>query len=378
MSLKPKVLFVIYQTGVKGNGGVQSVTKIIEGLSNDFETHVFTQLETPFNALWSKVGGVISLLQLPDRNPLLKVIYYIINNLKTFTYCLFNNIKVVHCNDIIALVNTCAGARLAGCRVIYNVRAVKPPGDPYSILWKFGLPFVNHTIVLSDDMSKRLVDHHPSLKNKISFEYSVVDFDLFKPIEDKKRLREKLELPLEDILIGIVGRFEKVKQQAEFIEYSFKNISKKHPNVKLVLIGDFNPKVNHIALDCEDIVRKNSLEEKVLFFDFKQNIGEWYAAFDITVVASTEEGLARCMIESMSCGVPVVSFDVSSAREILENHQCGYVAELNDFNTLSEYIEFLIKDEEIRVALGIKSSVKAREIFNKNKVLNTYKNLYIS
>ena len=378
MSSNNKVLFVIYQTGVKGNGGVQSVTKIIEGVSKDLEIHVFTQLKTPYNALWSKVGAKVALLQFPSSNPLFKIVFYLVNNLRTFFYCLYNNIRVVHCNDIIALVNTSIGARFAGSRVIYNVRAVKPPGETYSFLWKLGLPFVNHTIVLSDDMSKRLVDHHPSLINNISFEYSVVDFDLFKPIEDKRRLREKLGLPTDKILIGIVGRFEKVKQQAEFIKHTFKTLVKKYPGINLVLIGDFNPSTNLKALECETIVKENNLEESVLFFDFKQNIGEWYAAFDITVVASTEEGLARCMIESMSCGVPVVSFDVSSAREILEKHQCGFVANLNDFDTLSNHIESLILDEKLRLGFGERASKKSREIFDKERVVATYKKLYTS
>ena len=41
---KRKVLFVIYQTGVKGNGGVQSITKILEGISSEFELHIMVKI----------------------------------------------------------------------------------------------------------------------------------------------------------------------------------------------------------------------------------------------------------------------------------------------------------------------------------------------
>lgn len=377
LSKKRRVLFVIYQTGVKGNGGVQSITKILEGISPEFNIHVLTQEKTPFNSHWESLGAKVIFKNAPESNVFLKVWNLFYLNVYCFFYCLLNRIAVLHCNDIVSLVNTCIGSKLAGCRVIYNVRAVKPPGMSYSPLWKLGLPFVNKTIVLSDDMRLRLEKHHPALKGKTTFAYSIIDFEKFKPITNKTELRRKLGLNTNDILLGIVGRFQTVKQQDLFLsKIATSIIENKGKSVKLVLIGDFNVKMNAFAAKCLQITKELGIEKSVIFKDFQSNIQEWYAAFDVTIVPSSEEGLARCMIESMSCGTPVVSFDVSSAKEILLDHNCGYVAALNDFDTLKDQVNQLVEDDDLRRVFGEKSFQSSRKLFASEAIIEAYSKLY--
>jgi glycosyltransferase involved in cell wall biosynthesis len=79
------------------------------------------------------------------------------------------------------------------------------------------------------------------------------------------------------------------------------------------------------ARRCLETVRRLGLEEHARFHGFSDRVTEWYQACHIVLLASRREGLARCMIESLACGTPVVSFDACSAREVLEEHDCGRV-----------------------------------------------------
>src|SRR5690349_19756842 len=65
MSLPP-VVFSIFQTGSLANGGVESITQIIERLRR-VQPIVVTQLETPANARWLSAGARVEVWPLPFR-----------------------------------------------------------------------------------------------------------------------------------------------------------------------------------------------------------------------------------------------------------------------------------------------------------------------
>jgi glycosyltransferase involved in cell wall biosynthesis len=108
------------------------------------------------------------------------------------------------------------------------------------------------------------------------------------------------------------------------------------------------------------------------------NIYEWYQALDLTIVASVREGLARSMIESLACGTPVVSFDVCSAREILEGYRCGFVVPKGEYSALLEQIRYLIEHPELRQAFGEAGARAAVELFDPVYVVQKYEDLYLS
>ena len=73
-----------------------------------------------------------------------------------------------------------------------------------------------------------------------------------------------------------------------------------------------------------------------------------YQALDAIVIGSRNEGLARCMIEGMAVGVPVVSFDLCSARETLEPTGAGVVVRQGDHAGLAAVLAALAEDRQRR------------------------------
>jgi Glycosyltransferase len=67
-----------------------------------------------------------------------------------------------------------------------------------------------------------------------------------------------------------------------------------------------------------------------------------YNAVDVVVVPSLQENLSNTIMESLSCGTPVVAFDVGGNRDMIEHMINGYLAKPFDPEDLAKGIEWVL------------------------------------
>ncbi|HTR69273.1 MAG TPA: glycosyltransferase [Mycobacteriales bacterium] len=82
--------------------------------------------------------------------------------------------------------------------------------------------------------------------------------------------------------------------------------------------------------------------------------------FDVLTVPSRSEAGPLVVLEAMSLGVPVVAFDVGSARDHVG--ATGRVVEPEDVNGLAAAVTELIDDEKLRARLGDQARERSREL----------------
>ncbi|KPU43683.1 D-inositol 3-phosphate glycosyltransferase [Oxobacter pfennigii] len=68
-----------------------------------------------------------------------------------------------------------------------------------------------------------------------------------------------------------------------------------------------------------------------------------YSASDVLVLPSLEDNLPNLMLESMSCGTPVVAFDTGGMSDTIINNVNGYLCPLYDSEKLAYYISKALK-----------------------------------
>jgi glycosyltransferase involved in cell wall biosynthesis len=180
----------------------------------------------------------------------------------------------------------------------------------------------------------------------------------------------------DEVAVGYVATVNEKKGQLELLERAGAALRDRLPRARLHLVGDFRPDRDEYARRCREAVRRLGLERRVAFHGYRSGVAEWYQACDIVLLASRREGLARCMIESLACGTPVVSFDVCSAREILEEHDCGRVAAQGDYAGLAAALGELAADPALRARLGENGVRAARRLFDPGPVAAAYVRLY--
>ncbi|MTB53171.1 glycosyltransferase family 4 protein [Lewinella sp. W8] len=375
MSKEITVLYVFFQLPQKANGGISSLVEIIKGDSAD-QSIVVTQLETPLNAQLRSLG--IKVLVLPQEF----VGGGIWRKIK-FSFHLKRilggqKISVLHTNDIASFLHIFPIAMLKRWRIVHNIRGVKIPSQKYGWHWAL-LSFSQRIVSLSNEMEKELRNRLPiprfmSAKQLFSHVYSIVDFTRFYPVgsqEKKVALRRQLGLSESESIVLFVARFWSLKQQLEYL----RALTNEGARFVTVFVGDFHPDEDEYAKKCAAVIEQLPGGQCVTV-GFAQRVEDYYRAADLVVVPTEREGMARCMIEGLASGLPVVSFDVCSAREILEGHDCGIVIGQGDYPGLFSALNRLADDAGLRAAMGKRGAVTARRLFDKETALAAYRKLY--
>lgn len=374
------VAFVVTQSENRANGGVESITQVLERLRR-VKPLVVTQMETRATRRWRDSGAEVLVWPMPRPRPasLLGA------NLRMFKLLRATNCRVVHCNDILALWHTSFGAQMAGARVVFNVRNVKPEGNPYGLRWRVARRVSSRQLVLSKEMREALarrlgIKESDASRARLGHIYSAVDLEKFSPAGAAERaaLRAKLGIDAGCFAVGFVAAFEPRKAQLDFIREAAPRLKQSLPRARVFFVGDFAPGCNDYARQCLAAAADLGLGGTISFAGYAPEMAQWYRALDLAVVASRNEGLARCMIESLACGTPVVSFDVCSAREILEEGECGVVVPAGDYERLVERITDLACEPAARERLGRRGVAVARELFDPREVADSYERLYFS
>lgn len=86
-------------------------------------------------------------------------------------------------------------------------------------------------------------------------------------------------------------------------------------------------------------------------------------AADMFVLNSTYEGLSHVLIEALMLGKPVIATNVGGNGELITNEENGILVPSNDTQALTDTIERLIRDAELRERIA-RNAVSARERFS--------------
>jgi rhamnosyl/mannosyltransferase len=110
------------------------------------------------------------------------------------------------------------------------------------------------------------------------------------------------------------------------------------------------------------------------------HLGEYYKRADIFCLSSIEksEAFGVVLIEAMSFGCPIVSFEIpgSGVPWVNKNHDSGLVVPLKDIEAMSEAIIFLLNNPEERDRLGKGAFNRFNNLFTKERMVESTIRLY--
>ncbi len=375
------VLFIFFQTSNKANGGLNSLAEIILNLKN-VKPVVLTQRHTDLVKRLEAAGIEIILLPQKPGGTWRKMLNIIQFGNYVAKLVRQRSIGVIHLNDMQALISISSVLWKIKARVIFNIRDVFEASRKYGMKWRL-VNLCDEVIVLSQHMKEELLERLPLNKRRKNWDkrfhvsYSIVNFDRFYavPQQEKERLRSKLEFDHTKYNLLYVATFGIKKNQLGFIKSALPLLKEK--DVVIHFIGDFNEEVNPYVKQVKKAILAD-YKDLVKFYGFRSDVEDFYKAGDLTIVPTLREGMARCMIESLSTGTPVVSFNVSSAREILEGDTpAGLVVQQGDYNGLVKAISTVLHDEDLKKEFSENAIQLSRKLFDKSKVVEAYETVYL-
>ncbi|ALO36463.1 hypothetical protein CMT41_18230 [Colwellia sp. MT41] len=162
-----------------------------------------------------------------------------------------------------------------------------------------------------------------------------VDLNLFAASTEVEQGILKKELGIDTQLVISVGWLIERKGHYLVIE-----ALKKLTNVTLAIAGD-----GPDSKKLEKLVKKLGLEKQVKFLGSlsQQELNKWFKAADVTVLASSREGWANVLLESMASGTPVVATRVWGTPEVVASEVAGILVE-RDSHSIQEGLNQLLNN----------------------------------
>lgn len=124
------------------------------------------------------------------------------------------------------------------------------------------------------------------------------------------------------------------------------------PEVQFKVYGSLEVDKEYVK-KCQNLVKKLKLVDTFHFEGFHNQPSMIFNEGDISILTSISEGFPYTVIESMSCGRPVVATDVGGIRDALEG--CGILCKPRDPRDIANGVVKLLQDTDLRLEYGRKA-----------------------
>ncbi len=161
-----------------------------------------------------------------------------------------------------------------------------------------------------------------------------VDLERFRPFQ-KEETRKELDLP-EGLVLLSVGHLIERKGHDVAID-----AAAQLPGSTLVIIGE-GEELSNLTKQAERL----GIGHRVRFTGAIPNmqLAYWYSAADALILASSREGWANVLLESMACGTPVVASRIWGTPEVVQSDAVGRLVEERSGVAFARSIEKLPRD----------------------------------
>lgn len=159
----------------------------------------------------------------------------------------------------------------------------------------------------------------------------------------------------------------------DYLISAWKLVATKYPNWTLCIFGQGEWKEK-----LSNMIRTFHLENSVLLLGLTNDVKFEYLNSSGYIMSSRYEGFPMVLLEAMSFGLPIVSFDCESGpNEIIDNGVNGFLVPSGDTDSLARYILLLIEDITLRKKMGMMGKNKSM-LFDMESIMEQWNNLFLS
>jgi glycosyltransferase involved in cell wall biosynthesis len=198
------------------------------------------------------------------------------------------------------------------------------------------------------------------------------------PRMEKVRAARGTEIPQTACLIGRVVPIKDVKT---FLR-AMRTLVNEIPDAKGWIAGPEDEDKEYAA-ECRSLVTSLGLEKNVEFLGF-QKIDELLPKVGVIVLSSISEALPLVLLEGFAAGVPAVSTDVGSCRQLIEGldeedrafGKAGSVVGIADPEALGKAVATLLSDSQAWHDAQQAGIRRVETLYTQQQMFGSYRELY--
>jgi glycosyltransferase involved in cell wall biosynthesis len=288
-------------------------------------------------------------------------------------------IDVVHCHRgkdhwIAAIALAMFGLRVP---LVRTRHVVTPVSSGVFNRWLFGrataqIVAVSHAAAASFSANRRRWFER-SLAAKTRVIHPAVDLDRFSPDRRSEDWRAGCGVEEGDVLIGLIGRFQRVKGQYEFLR-SAGIIARDYPRVSFLMAGrggdEKRRRYRHMAESL-------GIDERFILLGELDDVPKVIASLDIGVVASLgSEGSSRVVLEYMASQRAIVASRVGGIPDLIDDGVHGRLIAPGDVAALRDAVRDLLSSPTQRRQLAEAARTRAEQYFNFQRWIDQMTRVY--
>ncbi|MGL5082245.1 MAG: glycosyltransferase family 4 protein [Microcoleaceae cyanobacterium] len=198
-----------------------------------------------------------------------------------------------------------------------------------------------------------------------------LDLEKYKPVQQQVA-RELLNLPQDKHLVlfgASPGTTSSPRKGFQYLKPALQSLSQSDwkDKFELVIFGDIQPetpidlgfKTYYLGQFYDDI-----------------SLALVYSAANVMVVPSTQEAFGQTASEAMACGTPVVAFECTGLKDIVQHQQNGYLAKPFNIDDLAQGIAWILKESDRYDKLRFNARSHLEQEFNLKLQAQRYLSIY--
>ncbi|MFK7000587.1 glycosyltransferase family 4 protein [Flavobacterium oreochromis] len=186
-----------------------------------------------------------------------------------------------------------------------------------------------------------------------------IDIEFFDPKQinedEKKNIKKRLNIKEGDFVFIFVGRLVGDKGINELI-LAFQKIKEQvENNVKLLLVGQEEPKLDPLRFETLKNIRE---DKSIITVGYQKEVRLYFSIADCLVFPSYREGFPNVILQAGAMGLPSIVTDISGCNEIIINNKNGLIIPPKNLLLLQEAMLKISSDQD----LFLKMKASSREM----------------
>jgi len=186
--------------------------------------------------------------------------------------------------------------------------------------------------------------------------------------------RAELGIAPDELVVGKVARLSDLKGHTYLFD-AIPAVLERFPNTRFLLVGD-----GWLTDSLKARADRLGIRDRILFTGLvpPDRIPALLGAMDVVVHTSLREGLARVLPQALIAGLPVVSYDVDGAREVVIPNETGFLVPPKSIHELADALCALLESPDLRNRMGVAGRTLCTERFRAENMVRRIEQTYRS
>jgi glycosyltransferase involved in cell wall biosynthesis len=184
--------------------------------------------------------------------------------------------------------------------------------------------------------------------------------------------RRYLGIPGDRFAVGWIGRMTAVKRTDDVL-IAFKSLRDSGVDAVLCMVGDGPDRI-----PLEQRAQELGVARDTVFLGYQEDVAPFYAAFDVLVLPSGNEGTPVTVIEALAAERPVVATRVGGVPDVVRDGEDGFLVEAGATDDLADRLGRLARDPALRARMGKKGRERVLPRYAVERLVDDVDELYRS